>query len=408
MNPPVASPASGSSQPAGRLHCIANCVYSPRIGGGDIHYFYMAEAAMAAGWAVTIFGGEALKEHLARRKLQTSFVQTDRRMMRAIDIGRFWDQLLLFADYFRRLLGTLRRLGRIQRDDLAYSVTDYWCDALPVVLSKARAKIMILGMDAPTLREIVFKLRPDVTGLRISSIHYWLSQNFSLCLFRFCRNKRLLYVHPDMKPRLLQMGYREEELVFISNGMDLSVAEQVPAQEKIYDAVWVGRVHAQKGIDDLIETLAHLAKQIDGFKAMLIGAVKDSLEPIIRARGLGDHVAFSGFVSEQEKFRLYKCSRVFLMPSHYESWGIVIAELLACDVPVVAYDLEPYRPVFGDLLRCVPCFDLAAFKAEAERLIRETRAGRGGVDAKKIAEFKRENSWSAAQARFCAMLKGLE
>src|SRR5262249_39065899 len=153
-------------------------------------------------------------------------------------------------------IGTLLRLGRIQRADLAYAVTDYWFDSFPAMLSKARAKIMILGMDAPTWREILFKLRPDVTGLRISSIHYWLSQNASLWLFRFCKNKRLLYVHPDMKPRLLQRGYREEELVFISNGMDLDVAGQVPDQPKIYDALWVGRVHAQKGIDDLLATLA--------------------------------------------------------------------------------------------------------------------------------------------------------
>ena len=389
------------------VHFIANCVYSSRIGGGDVHYFNMAEAAVARGYAVTLFGGEALKEHLAQRKLKTGFVQTDRGKIRNIDVGHFWDQLVLFADYFRRLFGTLFRLGKIQPADLVYAVTDYWFDSFPAMLSKARAKIMILGMDAPTLREIVFKLRPDVTGLRISSIHYWLSQNASLWLFRYCKNKRLLYVHPDMKPRLLQLGYREDELVFISNGMDMDVADQVADQGKIYDALWVGRVHVQKGIDDLLATLTHLSKQIDGFKAILIGAVKDSLEPVIQARGLSGQVVFSGFVSEQEKFRLYKCSRVFLMPSHYESWGIVIAEVLACHVPVVAYDLAAYRPVFGDLPRYVPCFDLDAFQAEAERQIREARAGRGGVDAGKIATFKLENSWEAARGRFCAMLDGL-
>jgi glycosyltransferase involved in cell wall biosynthesis len=394
--------------PPGHVHFIANCVYSSRIGGGDVHYFHMAEAALSRGCAVTLFGGEALKEHLQQRKLNTGFVQTDRRKIRTIDVGRLWDQLLLFADYFRRLFGTLFQLGKIRPADLVYSVTDYWFDSIPAILSKARGKIMILGMDAPSLREIVFKLRPDVTGLRISSIHYWLSQNFSLWLFRFCKNKRLLYVHPEMKPRLLQKGYREDELVFISNGMDLDVAEQIPDQKKIYDALWVGRVHVQKGIDDLLTTLQHLSKQIHGFKAILIGAVKDSLEPMVKARGLGDCVAFSGFVSEQEKFRLYKCSRVFLMPSHYESWGIVIAEVLACHVPVVAYDLAAYRPVFGDLPRYVPCFDLEAFQAEAARLIIEARAGRGGLDPRKIAEFKQENSWQAARDRFCAMLAGLQ
>ena len=41
-----------------------------------------------------------------------------------------------------------------------------------------------------------------------------------------------------------------------------------------------------------------------------------------------------------------KKSKLFVYPSHQESWGIVIAEAIACGLPVVAYDLPVYKEIF--------------------------------------------------------------
>src|SRR5260370_30234772 len=65
-------------------------------------------------------------------------------------------------------------------------------------------------------------------------------------------------------------------------------------------------------------------------------------------------------------------------------------EALACGVPVVAYDLAAYRPVFGDFLRYVPCFDLAGFQREAEAQVRKTRAGENYLDSLDLAGFRSE------------------
>ena len=117
---------------------------------------------------------------------------------------------------------------------------------------------------------------------------------------------------------------------------------------------------------------------------------------------------FSGYVSEDEKFRLLKCSRLFLMPSRYESWGIVIGEALACGVPVLGYRLDCYPAVFGDLVRYVPPFDSERYRAEAVRLVRELRAGQNYLEPNKLRQFKGENSWAAAQRKFCAAVAALE
>jgi len=87
--------------------------------------------------------------------------------------------------------------------------------------------------------------------------------------------------------------------------------DAVPAQPRVYDAVWIGRVHRQKGIDDLLNTLAHLAQCVPHFKCIFIGNLRESMGPMIAARGLERHVEFSGFVSEEEKIRLFKRAGYF-------------------------------------------------------------------------------------------------
>ncbi len=386
---------------------MANCMYRDHLAGGDIHFLHMAEAALAAGFRVHFFGGHALQKQLEARRLPATITLTDRKTLPPFSAESLGGQFRLLFDYAGRFFRTLPKLSQISRQDVVYAVTDYWFDAWPMIFSKAPKKLMILGMDAPTLREIILRTRPDVTRTRLASIYYWLSQNISLRVFRRCKTKRLFYVHPAMKGRLLALGYSESELTFISNGIDVRQADAIPEQKKIYDAIWAGRVHPQKGIEDLLATLAHLAKVIENFRAVVIGHVKNELAPKIEALGLSAHVTFSGFVSEAEKFRLLKASRVFLMPSHYESWGIVIGEALACGLPVVAYDLAPYREIFKDFVFYVPQGHLEDYKKAAEKLIGDVRDKGSSVPDLRLREFQMTNSWPTAQDKFQRVLQEL-
>src|SRR3984885_4913675 len=259
---------SDGAKPQQQIFFIANCVYGDHVAGGDLHFFHMAQAAVDAGYEVHFFGGQALKSHLEEQKIVATQTLTDNKKIPALNSENFFGQLRLLLNYFGRFWRTLFKLSKIPSDDVVYAVTDYWFDAWPVIFSRAKKKMMILGMDAPTWREIIFRSRPDVAASRLNSIYYWLSQNVSFRLFRFCKNKKLFYVHPNMKSRLLKIGYCESEIVFISNGMNLKTAEQVPAQKKEFDVVWLGRIHRQKGIEDLLATLVFLLKEIKNFRAV--------------------------------------------------------------------------------------------------------------------------------------------
>jgi len=390
-----------------RFHFIANGMFGDGIGGGDIHFFEMAKGVLARGYRLHFFGGHALRKAAMERLPAWELTLTEDRPLPRLNDTALGGHLKLFQSFGEKCRNTLKHLHEIKPQEPTYAATDYWFDALPLYRCAAARKLMIVGMDAPSARQIVFRRRPDVTALRLNSIHYWASQNFSLRLFRRCPRKCLFYVHPSMPARLLDLGYQKSELAYISNGMDLETAESVPGQEKGYDAIWLGRVHKQKGIDDLLAALVHLRDRVPDFRAVLVGRVEAELKPRLQALNLLDCVTLTGKVSEAEKFRLFKASRVFLMPSHYESWGIVIAESLACGTPVVAYELDAYRPIFGDLLHYVPRFEVTGFASAAEAAIRAARAGRGGLPTGELARFKQANSWSHARGVFMDRLDKL-
>lgn len=390
------------------LHLITNGVFTTSIAGGDIHFLKLAEGAAHAGYDLNFFGGQALRDVIEQHRLPGRVTLTDEARMPKVNQAALGGQFAMFRDFAGRYRATLRQLDRIQPEDFVYAVSDYWFDVLPAVRCAARRKLMVLHMEAPRLGQVLARSRPDVDPWRLASLHYWWSQEYSLR--RFCARpapgilRHVLYLHPLMAPRLARLGLAPEETTLLSYGLDVGPNDAVPAQERAYDAVWIGRVHRQKGIDDLLTTLQHLADRLPNFRAIFIGNVREALQPEIEARGLAGRVEFSGFVTEAEKIRLFKASRCFLMPSKHEGSPRVIGESLMAGTPVVAYEIPNYRPLFGDFVRYAPPFDLAAFARTAEAEIRRMRSGENYLDRMDLGQFKRDNSWETTQAKFQAVL----
>jgi glycosyltransferase involved in cell wall biosynthesis len=186
--------------------------------------------------------------------------------------------------------------------------------------------------------------------------------------------------------------------------VDVETADSVPAQEKQFDVVWMGRVHRQKGIDDLMAALQFLTRNFPDFRALLIGNLKPALGARVEQLGLAANVEFGGYLSGAEKFRQLKSARLFLMPSRHEGLPIVVGEALACGLSVVAYELEMYRPFFGSLLGYAPCFDVEKFCASAADALKRLRAGERLLDDADLARFKQTNSWPEVERQLTDLI----
>ena len=168
-NNPAASPASPHTHRP-RLVCFANCTYDESFSGGDIYFYFMVKSAMDAGYPVHFFGGSALRHFLKRWKLPENLTLTDAKLARLGDVTKLAGQLRLLWDYIRRFTVTMLRLDEVKPDDVAYVMSDFWFEVIPLACSRARLKILHLGMMAPSLKEVLLRQRADVTPIRLPSL----------------------------------------------------------------------------------------------------------------------------------------------------------------------------------------------------------------------------------------------
>ncbi len=225
----------------------------------------------------------------------------------------------------------------------------------------------------------------------------------------------------------LQWLYRADtsKVVIVPPGVDISHFYPIPQDEaKEFVGVqpceqlllFVGRIEPLKGIDNLIEAIAILRQQ-GVFVCLSVIGGDPNTEPEngddtngnrsemkrlqdLRARfGMQDLVAFLGRRSQDTLPYYYSAAEAVVMPSHYESFGMVALEAMACGTPVVASQVGglAYLVQDGQTGYTVPADDPQALAGALERLLNdpETRARMG----RQAASFAREYAWSKIAAR---------
>jgi glycosyltransferase involved in cell wall biosynthesis len=99
---------------------------------------------------------------------------------------------------------------------------------------------------------------------------------------------------------------------------------------------YVGRVSAEKNLDDF------LGLDLPGTK-LVVGE-----GPQLAAyRARYPEVVFAGWKQGEELSRCYSASDVFVFPSRFETFGLVLLEALACGLPVAAYPVPGPADVIG-------------------------------------------------------------
>ncbi len=112
----------------------------------------------------------------------------------------------------------------------------------------------------------------------------------------------------------------------------------------------VGRIDPLKGVDKLIKALPHM-RGVAGLKLVVIGGGDNSQHEVEQLRKLAlgleveNAVTFLGPVKHEQLPRFYNAADVCVVPSYYESFGLVALESLACGTPVVATDVGNHRSV---------------------------------------------------------------
>jgi glycosyltransferase involved in cell wall biosynthesis len=119
---------------------------------------------------------------------------------------------------------------------------------------------------------------------------------------------------------------------------ELFLAEHQPLKDKRF-ALFLSRINEKKGIDLLVNALGQLKHLPDDFVLAIAGpdsnGLKAKLTVQIERQGLSDRVVWLGMLSGDVKWGAYHAADVFVLPSHQENFGIVVAEALSTATPVL-------------------------------------------------------------------------
>lgn len=170
---------------------------------------------------------------------------------------------------------------------------------------------------------------------------------------------------------------------YLPNGVDLTTSEIRHSNENQRRvALFVGRIHPVKGIPLLLKAWAHVRPL--GWILKIAGPDEANhlleVRELIRNTGIGDAVQLIGPLTLVEKRAAYATADLFILPSHSESFGLVIAEALAAGCPVITTTSVPWPSIDEEKLgwRVASTVEgITAALSEATRCSRDTLQAMG-------------------------------
>jgi len=238
---------------------------------------------------------------------------------------------------------------------------------------------------------------------------------------------RIVATSPQEEVHMRQLVSTKGKIEIVPCGTDikrlgsidrLTARQQLdlPAEARV--VLYVGRFDQRKGIETLVRAIA-LSKHRGhcDLRLLIAGGYRpgesDGLEferirGIVQELGIEDLVTFPGRLTESDLPIYYAAANVCVVPSHYEPFGLVAIEAMACRTPVVASNVGGLQftviPEITGLL--VPPQNDAAFAQAIDRILGDTAWGEElGKMARQRVEIAL--SWDSVASRLSALYNNL-
>jgi glycosyltransferase involved in cell wall biosynthesis len=208
-------------------------------------------------------------------------------------------------------------------------------------------------------------LRAEGAGLT-GDCHWQLEARCGSPIKRRCQAADALVApSPAIERELIVAGYSRKRIHYIPNGVvmpeprdahnraearaDLAEADPSLAIGKDSPlAVYTGRLHAMKGLDDLVKAWPQVLKQLPNARLWLIGdgPHREMLHDLIGQLGLWGFVYLAGSFDDVEDF--LRAADLFVLPSLEEGMSLAALEAMAIGLPVIATSIPANEVIVAD------------------------------------------------------------
>lgn len=316
--------------------------YSGTISGGDDHSIRFINYLSGQGWDVVVIKPADAYENLLVAGVKRKNIP----LLPFESKLRKYNNLLFFIYLYRVVYSSIYL--SLAKYNYLVCASHLFHDVVPLMFTSKQAKKVVYLYHLVS----AFNNRVGISGALVKAL-----ENISIFIIKkvepqvFTSSKYVSDILVDM------FAGRSVAVYETSNGVDVNKLKLSHCKpEYSYDIVFCGRLVERKGLIDLIDAVYNLKKNNQDLSVAIIGSgpLYSALQERIKDLDLS-RVEIHLSVDDIKKFSIIKSSKLFVLPSYEEGWGIVIGEALACGTPVVSYYHKEIHPIWSDAVKWCEC-----------------------------------------------------
>jgi glycosyltransferase involved in cell wall biosynthesis len=188
----------------------------------------------------------------------------------------------------------------------------------------------------------------------------------------------------------------------IPNGIDVPIELPVKRPGARRRLLFLGRIHPTKCIDRLLQAWRLVEPAFDDWDLTIAGRGDAAYELAMRELAAGlelKRATFVGPLYGDDKANAYRDADLFILPSHSENFGMVVAEALAHGCPVIASKGAPWEGLEREGCGWWVVHDVETLAATMDTAMRLQREKLAEMGARGREWLLRDFSWKSVASR---------
>lgn len=283
-----------------------------------------------------------------------------------------------------------------------YSASEFWQDSFPAVVLKLRyPKIRWIAAWYQTAPNPLSGYSEGDRKVRyhLKAFLYWFVQAPVKPLIK--KFADLVIVNNENEKEEFPEMAKENKILVMLGAVDIKKINSFRSQNKnltkIYDGVFQGRFHPQKGVLELVEIWKLIVKSYPNAILAMIGdgPLMREVKLKIKNEKLGKNVILFGYIFDGSvKYKIFSQSKLVLHPAFFDSGGMASAEAMAFGIPAVGFNLKSYQSYYPMGMVKVPVGDIKLFSKAVSELLTDNRQ-RESLGKQALEMLNKNWSWQS-------------